>query len=71
MSLQYRQGRGLGAARGLAYIAHVVDMEADELAEGLKARLCGLGGRLSAIDSALGFGRPVARVFSARKVSLT
>jgi hypothetical protein len=44
MSLQYRQGRGLGAARGLAYIAHVVDMEADELAEGLKARYADLVG---------------------------
>jgi hypothetical protein len=35
MSLEHSEGRGLGAARGLAYIAHVVDMEVDEFAEGL------------------------------------
>ncbi|WP_210243733.1 hypothetical protein [Mesorhizobium sp. B1-1-5] len=58
MSLQHSKGRGLGAARGLAYIAHVVDMDVvDELAEGLKARNAGLGRRLSAIYLALGFGR--------------
>jgi hypothetical protein len=32
------EGGGFGAARGLAYVAHVVDMEVYELAEGLKAR---------------------------------
>jgi hypothetical protein len=34
MSLEDSEGRGLGAARGLAYIAHVVDMEVDEFVEG-------------------------------------
>ncbi|CAI2934438.1 protein of unknown function [Aminobacter niigataensis] len=33
MSLEHIKGCGLGAARGLAYIAHVVDMEVDEFAE--------------------------------------
>ena len=44
MPLEHIEGRGLGAARGLAYIAHVVDMEADELAEGPKARYADLVG---------------------------
>jgi hypothetical protein len=34
MPLQQIEGCGLGAARGLAYIAHVVDMKVDEFAEG-------------------------------------
>ncbi|MER9938598.1 hypothetical protein [Mesorhizobium sp. M0088] len=38
MSLEHSKGRGLGAARGLAYIAHVVDMKVDEFAEGFQAR---------------------------------
>lgn len=38
MPLEHIEGCGLGAARGLAYIAHVVDMKVDEFAEGLRAR---------------------------------
>jgi hypothetical protein len=38
MSLEHIRGRGLGAARGLAHIAHVVDMKVDKFAEGFKAR---------------------------------
>ncbi|WP_189524422.1 MULTISPECIES: hypothetical protein [unclassified Mesorhizobium] len=34
-ALQHIQGCGLGAARGLAYIAHVVDMKVYEVAERL------------------------------------
>ena len=67
MSLQYRQGRGLGAARGLAYIAHVVDMKVDEFAEGFQARRTGLGRRLTAIDLALGVGCPASCVVSAQE----
>ncbi|ESY68954.1 MULTISPECIES: hypothetical protein [Mesorhizobium] len=33
MSLEHIEGCGLGAARGLAYIAHVVDMKVHELAK--------------------------------------
>ncbi|ESZ68675.1 hypothetical protein X727_21285 [Mesorhizobium sp. L103C119B0] len=33
---EHSEGCGLGAARGLAYIAHVVDMEVDEFAEGFR-----------------------------------
>ncbi|MFD2057984.1 hypothetical protein ACFSQT_34370 [Mesorhizobium calcicola] len=33
MPLQHIEGCSLGAERGLAYIAHVVDMKVDELAE--------------------------------------
>ncbi|MBZ9847757.1 hypothetical protein LB565_07125 [Mesorhizobium sp. CA14] len=65
MSPDHIEGRGLGAARGLAYIAHVVDMEVDELAEGLKTRYAGLRRRLATIDLALGFGRPAACVVTA------
>ncbi|WP_027028997.1 hypothetical protein [Mesorhizobium loti] len=54
--MEHIEGRGLGAARGLAYIAHVVDMKVDEFAEGLQARCTGLGRRLTAIDLALGVG---------------
>jgi len=62
MSLEHSGGRGLGAARGLAYIAHVVDMEVDEFAECFQARYTGLGRRLTAIDLALGFGDPARGV---------
>ena len=71
MSLQYRQGCGLGAARGLAYIAHVVDMEVDEFAESFKARYTGLGRCLAAVDLAFGFGHPSPCVVSAKNVWLT
>src|SRR5438445_13567898 len=43
MSLEHIEGCGLGAARGLAYIAHVVDMKVDEFAERFQARYAGLG----------------------------
>jgi len=64
MSSEHIEGHGLGAARGLAYIAHVVDMKVDEFAEGFQARYTGLCRRLTAIDLALGFGCPVPRVVS-------
>lgn len=67
MSLEHIQRCGLGAARGLAYIAHVIDMKVDEFAESLKARYAGLSRRLTAIDLALGFGRPAACVVSAQE----
>ncbi len=67
MPLEHIEGRGLGAARGLAYIAHVVDMKVDEFAESFHARYTGLGRRLTAIDLALGFGRPAPRVVSAQE----
>ena len=51
-------GCGLGAARGLAYIAHVVDMKADEFAEEFFGRCAELGRRLTAIDLAHGSGCP-------------
>ncbi|WP_210235959.1 hypothetical protein, partial [Mesorhizobium sp. M1C.F.Ca.ET.144.01.1.1] len=54
------EGGGLGAARGVAYIAHVVDMEVDEFAESFKALYTGLGRRLAAVDFAFGLGRPLA-----------
>ncbi|WP_292408408.1 hypothetical protein [Mesorhizobium sp.] len=38
MSLEHIEGCGLGAARGLARIAHVVDMKVDEFAECFQAR---------------------------------
>ena len=38
VSFEHIEGGGLRAARGLAYIAHVVDMEVDEFAESFKAR---------------------------------
>ncbi|MER8745974.1 hypothetical protein NKH54_23235 [Mesorhizobium sp. M1004] len=38
MSLEHIEGCGLGAARGLAYIAHVVDMKVDGFAESFQAR---------------------------------
>ncbi|MER8461845.1 hypothetical protein [Mesorhizobium sp. M1396] len=41
MSLEHIEGCGLGAARGLAYIAHVVDMKVDEFAEDFQARYTG------------------------------
>ncbi|ESY64374.1 hypothetical protein X743_31390 [Mesorhizobium sp. LNHC252B00] len=68
MSSEHIEGCGLGAARGLAYIAHVVDMKVDEFAEGFQARYTGLCRRLTAIDLALGFGCPASCVL--RKVSL-
>ena len=51
MSLEHIEGCGLGAARGLAYIAHVVDMKVDEFAESFQARDTGLGRRLTADES--------------------
>ena len=51
MPLQHFEGCGLGAARGLAYIAHVVDMKVDEFAEGLQTRCTGLGRRLDRLDA--------------------
>ncbi|MER8469408.1 hypothetical protein NKH23_08160 [Mesorhizobium sp. M1328] len=65
MSLEHIEGCGLGAARGLAYIAQVVDMKVDEFAESFQARYTGLSRRLTAIDLALGFGRPAPCVVSA------
>jgi hypothetical protein len=41
MSLEHIEGRGLGAARGLAYIAHVVDMKVDEFADSFHPRYTG------------------------------
>ena len=67
MSLEHIEGCGLGAARGLAYIAHVVDMKVDEFAESFQARYTGLGRRLTAIDLALGFGCPAPCVVSAQE----
>ncbi|MDX8460082.1 hypothetical protein [Mesorhizobium humile] len=67
VSLKHIEGRSLGAARGLAYIAHVVDMEVDKFAEGFKARYAGLGRRLTPIDLALGFGCPAPCVVSAQE----
>lgn len=67
MSLEHTEGCGLGAARGLAYIAHVVDMEVYKFAEVLQARCAGLGRRLTAIDLALGFGCPAPCVVSAQE----
>ena len=67
MSFEHIDGRGLGAARGLAYIAHVADMEVDEFAESLEARYAGLSRRLTAIDLAFGFCRPTACVVSAQE----
>jgi hypothetical protein len=64
MSSQHVECRGLGAERGLAYIAHVVDMKVDEFAEGLQARYTGLGRRLTAIDLALRVGCPASCVVS-------
>lgn len=67
MSLEHIEGCGLGAARGLAYIAQVVDRKVDEFAESLQARYTGLRRRLTAIDLALGFGCPVPYVVSAQE----
>ncbi|MET0575455.1 MAG: hypothetical protein ABWZ83_06290 [Mesorhizobium sp.] len=67
MPLQHFEGCGLGAARGLAYIAHVVDMKVDEFAERFQARYTGLGRRLTAIDLAFGFGCPAPCVVSAQE----
>jgi hypothetical protein len=67
MSLEHIEGCGLGAAMGLAYIAHVVDMKVDEFAESFQARYTGLCRRLTAIDLAFGFGRPAPCVVSAQK----
>lgn len=67
MSLKHIEGGGLGAARGLAYIAHVVDMKVNKFAEGFQARYTGLGRRLAAINLALGFGRPAPCVVSAQE----
>lgn len=53
MSLEHIEGCGLGAARGLAYIAQVVDMKVDEFAESFQARYTGLSRLLTAIDLAL------------------
>ena len=60
MPLEHIEGCGLGAARGLAYIAHVVDMKVDEFAESFQARYTGLGWRLTAIDLTLGLRSPTA-----------
>ncbi len=38
-----RNEGGLGAARRLAYIAHVVDMKGDEFAESFQVSYTGLG----------------------------
>ncbi|WP_165779846.1 hypothetical protein [Mesorhizobium sanjuanii] len=56
MPLEHIEGRGLGAARGLAYIAHVVDMKVYQFAEGFQARYAGLGRRLTSIELALSVG---------------
>jgi hypothetical protein len=71
MSLEQSEGRGLGAARGLAYIAHVVDMKVDEFAEGFQARCSRLCRCLTAIDLALGFVAQRRASSRRRKVSLT
>ncbi|MER8948503.1 hypothetical protein [Mesorhizobium sp. M0809] len=55
------------SGEGLAYIAHVVDMKVDEFAESFQARYTGLSRRLTAIDLALGFGRPAPCVVSAQE----
>ena len=65
--LQHGECRGLGAERGLAYIAHVVDMKVDEFAEGFQARHTGLGRCLATIDLALGFGCPAPCVVAAQE----
>lgn len=67
MPSEHIEGRGLGAARGLAYIAHVVDMKVYQFAEGFEARYAGLGRRLTSIDLALGFGGPTPGVVSAQE----
>ncbi|ESZ56379.1 hypothetical protein X728_27620 [Mesorhizobium sp. L103C120A0] len=67
MPLEHIEGRGLGAARGLAYIAHVVDMKVYQFAEGFEARYAGLGRRLTSIDLALGFGGPTPGVVSVQE----
>ncbi len=67
MSSQHVECRGLGAERGLAYIAHVVDMKVDEFAEALEARYAGLCRRLTTIDLALGVGCPASCVVSAKE----
>src|SRR5437764_166031 len=56
--LEHIEGCGLGAARGLAYIAHVVDMKVDEFAEGFQARCARLGRRFTTVDLALGVRCP-------------
>ncbi|ESZ31259.1 hypothetical protein X733_22925 [Mesorhizobium sp. L2C067A000] len=65
MSLEHIESRGLGAARGLAYITHVVDMKVDEFTESFQAGNTGLGRRLTTIDLALGFGCPAPCVVAA------
>lgn len=67
VSLEHIESGGLGAARGLAYIAHVVDMEVDEFAESFEARYTGLGRSLATVDLAFGFGRPSPCVVSAQE----
>lgn len=67
MPLEHIEGCGLGAARGLAYIAHVVDMKVDEFAERFQARYTGLCRRLTTIDLALGIGCPASCVISAQE----
>lgn len=58
---------GLGAARGLAYIAHVVDMKVYQFAEGLQARYTGLCRRLATIDLPFGISCPTSCVVSAQE----
>ncbi|WP_192181071.1 hypothetical protein [Mesorhizobium amorphae] len=67
MSLEHIEGCSLGAARGLAYIAHVVDMKVDEFAESFQARYTALSRSLTAIDLAHGFGCPAPCVASAQE----
>ncbi|WP_292121574.1 hypothetical protein, partial [Mesorhizobium sp.] len=71
VSLEHIEGGGLGAARGLAYIADVADMEVDEFAESFKARYTRLGRCLAAVDLAFGFGWPSSCVSRRKNVSLT
>ncbi|ESX00646.1 hypothetical protein X769_22015 [Mesorhizobium sp. LSJC268A00] len=52
---EHSEGCGLGAARGLAYIAQVVDMEVDEFAEGFRQAIQSHCDRL-------GVGAPAPRI---------
>src|ERR1700722_8135271 len=61
------EGCGLGAERGLAYIAHVVDMKVDQLAESLQSRYTGFARHLAKIDLALGVGCPTPCVVPAQE----
>lgn len=66
MSLEHIEGGSLGAAGGLAYIAHVVDMEVDEFAEVLRRATQDLVG-VSPRSTWFGFGWPSPCVVSAQE----